>query len=59
MHENHPKEWNIPSREYGGVTASEAATMLQQAQEIKDNKPLYKAALKAAKAKKKSLDKIT
>lgn len=52
-----PKEYKIPSRSYG-ITADEAAETLMTHQEIKDNKPLHKAALTVLKAKQKSISKM-
>ncbi|KKM08046.1 hypothetical protein LCGC14_1727760 [marine sediment metagenome] len=40
-----PKEFNIPSRSYG-ITAVNAADTLVEAQEIRNNKPLFAAAVK-------------
>ena len=58
MNMKEPKTYKIPSRAWG-VTASEAGDILLSAEEIKNNKPLYKAALVDCKARKKALDKIT
>lgn len=52
-----PKQWTIPSRDWG-ITAGEAADLLVTAQEIKDNKPLLKAALADLKGRKKAIDKV-
>lgn len=54
---NEPKTYKIPSRSYG-ITASEAADTLLQAEEIKGNKPLAKAAMADLKGRKKALAKI-
>lgn len=56
VNEVKPKEYKIPSRDWG-ITASEAADTLRTAQEIKDNKPLLKAAVAILKARKKSIGK--
>ncbi len=40
-----PKEFNIPSRSFG-ITAVSAADTLVEAQEIRNNKPLFDAAIK-------------
>ena len=53
-----PKEFSIPSRDWP-ITASEAGNVLVEAQEIKANKVLYKAAIANLKAKKKALDTVT
>ena len=52
-----PKTWIIPSRDWG-VSADEAAGILVQAEEVKKNKDLYKAAIATLKNKKKSIDEI-
>ena len=52
-----PKRYKIPSSSYG-TTASEAAETLLRAEEIKENKPLHKAALTDLKLRKKVLNKI-
>jgi len=56
-HTEQPKTYKIPSRSYG-ITASEAADTLLQAEEIKKNKPLNKVALAELKAKKKAISEI-
>lgn len=40
-----PKEFKIPSRSFG-MTAEEGAEILVRAQEIKNNKPFFAAAIK-------------
>jgi len=52
-----PKFFTIPSRDYG-ITADEAANVLVSAEEIKKNKPLYKAAVKYLKDTRKAIDEI-
>lgn len=52
-----PKEYIIPSRNWG-ITADEAAETLLTYQEIKDNKPLHKAALAVLKDKQKAISKM-
>lgn len=52
-----PKEYIIPSRSWG-ITADEAAETLMTHQEIKDNKPLHKAALAILKDKQKAISKM-
>ena len=52
-----PKSFVIPSRDYG-ITAEEAANLLVSAREVKANKPLYKAAVKHLKDKRKAIDEI-
>ena len=55
---NEPKRYKIPSNNYG-ITANEAAETLLKAEEIKQNKPLLKAALAELKSRKKSIETIT
>ena len=52
----YPKEYKIPSREYG-ITADDAARALITAEEIKADKPLLKAAKAKLKEMKKAAEK--
>ena len=53
-----PTEYIIPSRNWG-ITADEAGGILVEAEEIKKNKVLYKAAIKHLKNKAKCINEVT
>lgn len=52
-----PTEYKIPSRSWG-ITADEAGDILVTAKEVKNNKALYKAAIKHLKQKAKRIDEV-